>query len=109
MALSDVSSELVEAERDVAALRVKLEAARHTDLPPEEGHALVRRLRIDLKAAEDRCAAASQAHITAARTQLEDEARAAREASARARDEARRQVVDAARAIVREMLPHVEQ
>jgi hypothetical protein len=96
----ELAQRLADASRDVEALRLRLQNARSLALERADKRELIERLTQELREAEARQAAASEAVTTTARE--------AREALWRSQEDARNATMDAARAVVAEMLPVVE-
>ena len=94
-----LAERLAQASHEVEQLRIRLQEARRLHLDRADRRGLIERLSEDLRAAEARQTAASEALVTSA----ED----ARNALIRARQETTAATYKAARAIVREMRPLV--
>jgi chromosome segregation ATPase len=97
----ELAETLVAAQHDVTALRLRLQSATELSVGPGDRRAYVAKLRDELAAAEARC--------EAARLDIREADRASREARDRARAAWRAEILEQARGVVRELLPHVEQ
>jgi chromosome segregation ATPase len=96
----ELAETLAAAQREATALRLRLQSASELAVGPDDRRVHVAKLRDDLTAAEAKC--------EAARLAIREADRAAREARDRAREAWRAEILEQARGVVRELLPHVE-
>jgi hypothetical protein len=95
-----LAEELAQAERDVTALQLRIDAAREILVGRTDRSAYIAELRRQLETADSR--------RDEARRTIAESDRARRDERARARDASRQQIREQARVVVAAMLPHVD-